>query len=271
MPLPTDPGLIALALGTGVGLVLALSGAGAGSLAVPLLIFALNLPIQQAAPIGLFAIALAAGLGAFLGWREGILRYRAAALMGGSGLLCAPIGVWLAHRLPEKPLLLVFAALLAWTALRMLGHARSAESAASGPGNAACRLDPVAGRFAWNRPCARLLALTGMTSGVLSGLLGVGGGFVIVPALTRHSDLPARSIVATSLGVMTLVSLGGITSAIFHDGVRWPLALPFALGTLAGLGVGQRWARHLPGQRLQQSFGALCLILALSLVHRALS
>ena len=103
-----EAGLIACGLGGLVGLVLGLSGAGGGVIAVPLLVFGLNLPMQAAAPVGLIAVGLAAGIGAALGLREGIVRYRAAALIGLFGMLVAPLGVWLAQRLPNAPLLLGF-------------------------------------------------------------------------------------------------------------------------------------------------------------------
>lgn len=82
-----------LGLGAVVGLILALAGAGGGVLAVPLLVFGLHLTIMQAAPVGLIAVGAASGLGAALGLREGIVRYPAAALIGITGMLLAPVGV----------------------------------------------------------------------------------------------------------------------------------------------------------------------------------
>ena len=98
-----DPALLAILLGSVVGVVLALTGAGGGILAVPLLVFGLHLPMQQAAPIGLLAVGLAAALGAALGLREGIVRYRAATLIRVTGMLLAPFGIWLAQRFPMHP------------------------------------------------------------------------------------------------------------------------------------------------------------------------
>ena len=103
-----DPTLLAVILGAVIGLVLALTGAGGGVLAIPLLVFGLHLPVQQAAPVGLVAVGLAAALGAALGLKEGIVRYRAAALIGAAGMLVAPLGVWLAQHLPNRPLLGAF-------------------------------------------------------------------------------------------------------------------------------------------------------------------
>jgi uncharacterized membrane protein YfcA len=259
---------LAVVLGALVGLVLGLTGAGGGVIAVPLLVFGLNLPLAQAAPVGLLASGLAAGLGAVLGLREGIVRYRAALLIGLCGMLVAPLGVWLAGRLPNAPLLFGFSLILlfsAWRAFRQSWLGADAVSQHPQP----CRIDPVIGRFSWTQPCARALAGTGLLAGLFSGLFGVGGGFVIVPALSRHTDLDMRSIFATSLAVITLVACGSVAAAALHGTVQWLLALPFSGGALAGLLLGRRLADRLAGARLQQSFATLCLCVALLLMGRA--
>ena len=101
-------GLAALTLGTVVGWILALAGAGGGILAVPLLVFGLHLTIMQAAPVGLIAVGAASAFGAVLGLRESLVRYRAAALIGITGLLLAPLGVRLARLIPNQPLMVAF-------------------------------------------------------------------------------------------------------------------------------------------------------------------
>lgn len=263
-----EAALLAPLLGATVGAVLALSGAGGGIIAVPLLVFALGLPMADAAPIGLMAVGIAAAVGAALGLREGIVRYRAAALIGLVGMALAPAGVWLAQHTPNAPLMGAFALVLAatgWRQWRLAGG----DSAPAAPPSLACRLDHQAGRLRWNAPCARALALTGALSGLLSGLLGVGGGFVIVPALARHTELDRRSILATSLAVIALVSIGGILAATAHGRIDWPLAGPFVAGALAALLAGRRLARRLAGPQLQRAFALLCLAVAVLMLARA--
>lgn len=269
--MPIEQAIVAPLLGAAVGLVLALTGAGGGVIAVPLLVFGLALPMHQAGPIGLLAVGLAAGLGALLGLRSGILRYRAAGLIGLCGIVAAPVGVWFAHRIPNLPLTLAFALLLAWTGGRSLWRRRLPPDDTAGTVDRPCRLNPAVGRFAWNLRCARVLAATGVLSGLLSGLLGVGGGFVIIPALSRHSDLPAASVVATSLGVMTLVASGGVAAAALAGSIVWPLALPFAGGAMAGLLIGRLLAARVAGERLQQGFAVLCLVVAGLLLARVVT
>jgi hypothetical protein len=263
--------LLGIGLGAIIGAILALTGAGGGILAVPLLVFGLGLSMVQAAPIGLLAVGLAAGVGALLGLRQGVVRYRAAAFIAGIGIVVAPLGLWLAHRLPNLPLTLAFSALLLYvsariftTALRELRHGHAAPRAEVLP----CVLNPLQGRLRWTLPCARALAFTGMLSGLLSGLLGVGGGFVIIPALTRYTNLDMKSVVATSLAVIALVSAGSVATATLAGVMYWSVGAPFAGGAVLGLIAGRQIAGYLAGPRLQQMFaivgGIAALMLALS-------
>ena len=261
-------------LGSLVGLLLALTGAGGGILAVPLLVFALHLGLAQAAPIGLLAVGLAAAMAATLGLRDGIVRYRAAMLMGGLAMLLAPLGVAAAQRVPNTPLTLAFAAVLALSAWRMWQRARDAlhpcENAPDARAALPCVLDARDGRLVWTRPCAQALAFTGVVAGMLSGLLGVGGGFVIVPALTRFTELSARSVVATSLAVIALASIGGVGAAAWKGTIAWDIALPFAIGSVAASLLARVIAARVAGPRLQQGFAVVSAGVAVLLLARGL-
>lgn len=264
--------ILAAVLGALVGAVLAMTGAGGGILAVPLLVFGLGLSMTQAAPIGLLAVGLAAAVGAVLGLRDGIVRYRAAAFVATIGIVCVPFGLWLAHRLPNAPLALGFAAVLVYAMQRMWRQAT--DDLRGGPAEPRevppCVVSPARGRLRWTLPCTRALATTGVVSGLLSGLLGVGGGFVIVPALTRYSDLDAKSIVATSLAVIALVSAGSVLVASASGVMHWSVGAPFAGGAVAGLVLGRLFAQRLAGPRVQQMFAIVGLIAAALLVLRAI-
>ncbi|MCF5712698.1 sulfite exporter TauE/SafE family protein [Pseudomonas tremae] len=261
--------LLGAGLGAIIGVVLALTGAGGGILAVPLLVFGLGLTIVEAAPVGLLAVGLAAGVGAVLGLRQGIVRYRAAGYIAGIGVLMSPIGLWLAHRLPAAPLALIFSAVLLYACGRMFMRAsRELRDGQAAPRAEIlpCVLNPLQGRLRWTMPCLRALTLTGLGSGLLSGLLGVGGGFVIIPALTRYSDLDMKSVVATSLAVIALVSAGSVIIASLSGVMHWAVGAPFALGAVAGLVGGRQISRYLAGPRLQQLFAVCGLVAAVMLV-----
>lgn len=264
--------LMTAGLGAIIGAILALTGAGGGILAVPLLVFTLSLSVAEAAPIALLAVGLAAALGAALGLRQGIVRYRAAGFIAAIGLCVAPFGLWLAHRLPSGPLALIFAAVLLYACVRMFiraGRELRHGVATDRPRILPCVLNPQCGRLRWTLPCFRALSLTGMASGLLSGLLGVGGGFVIVPALTRYSDLDLKSVIATSLAVIALVSSGSVAAASAAGAMHWAIGVPFAAGAAVGLLAGRQASRCLAGPRLQQLFAVCGVMAAGMLVYSA--
>jgi uncharacterized protein len=258
--------LLPALLGGVVGITLSLTGAGGGVIAVPLLIHFLNLTIQQAAPIGLVAVGFSASVGAVIGFREGSLRYRAAAVIGGFGILFAPVGVLVANELPSEPLMYLFAIILAFLAYKTL---KKQGASTNGISQKLCRIHPELGRFSWTKPCAGALAFTGIVSGFLSGLLGVGGGFVIVPALSQFSNIKQLSAISTSLGVIALVATSGITAAGLQGAVDWFVAFPFACGALVGMLAGKSLSARFDGQHLSQGFALVCLFAAASLVGRA--
>lgn len=259
-------------LGAFIGMSLALTGAGGGILAVPALVFGLHLSVPQAAPVGLLAVGLAAAAGAMAGLRNGSVRYRAAAVIGGAGMLAAPIGTALSSRLPTNLLTAIFALVLGVVALRMYRSSAHGSSTAADhrtvPGPV-CVRDATTGRLVWTRVCARCLAFTGLAAGTLSGLLGVGGGFLIVPALTRHSNLQAAGIVNTSLAVIALVSISGVASATAQGHMDWSLALPFAFGAMVALLAGQRLAQRWSERTLRRCFALVSATVSISLLVRA--
>lgn len=262
--------LVAL-LGFAVGIVLALTGAGGGILAVPLLVFGAGLSMAEAGPIGLLAVGLASSLGAAMGLRSGTVRYKAALLVAAAGVLCAPLGLWLAQRMPNRPLIALFAVVLLYVAVRAWQRSRCTGSAAAQRRTPPpCRLDLARGKINWTAPCARALCCCGLVAGGLSGLLGVGGGFVMVPALQRFTDLSTQSVLATSLAVIALVSMSGVAASAASGHLHWAVAMPFAAAALAGMLGGRLVAARLPAARLQQGFALVSALVALALLVRAI-
>ena len=255
---------ISPALGILVGRLMGLTGAGGGILSVPLLIFFHHLTVAQAAPIALCAVALAASVGALLSLKRKILRYKAAGLMAIFGLILSPLGLWLAPKIPNAPLLILFSCTLFFVAIRVY---RQAWNELRGiPDNIdkppPCLMNPAIGKLKWTLPCARALLFSGGLAGFLSGLLGVGGGFIIVPALKRYTDLPVQSIVATSLGVLAIITGGGAIFSAASGNLNIDIAAPFALAALGGLLLGQALGKKMSGPRIAQIFALLTLVIA---------
>lgn len=267
-----------LGIGLFLGLVLGLTGAGGAILAVPLLMAGLGWSFPLAASMALTAVAASAAVGAWSGWRLGLVRYRAAFLMAAAGLLCAPLGLWLAQRWPHAVLELLFALLMAVAAVRLYRQTQEAEVARGGVplseqecAEMLCKLNPATGRFSWTSPCAVALTATGAFTGLLSGLLGVGGGFVVVPAMRQVTELSMHSAVATSLLFVALVSGGAVAwSAAHHNLPPFSLVWPFVLAAVLGMLLGRRLAPGLAGPKLQRGFAGLMLLVALGMALSAL-
>lgn len=275
--MPLDPGtVVPFSLGMVIGMVMGLTGAGGGVLAVPLLVYILGMTVQSAAPIGLLAVGLAASLGAILGLKAGEVRYKAAALMGTIGLLTSPIGFWAAGLTDTRVLSALFATVLVWVAYNAFRYRPTHglveidtphEDAKS---KCPCLRNPATGRFVWTWPCARALASSGALAGFMSGLLGVGGGFVLVPALQRFTNLTLQSVTVTSLAVIAIVSMFGVGNSLSSGVFDLQLGLAFSGGAMAGMLAGRLVSDNLPIHYLKKSFALVCLTVAALMVSKAL-
>ena len=138
------------------------------------------------------------------------------------------------------------------------------------PSGKPCRLSPTTGRFIWTRRAAVTLGSIGAVSGVCTGLLGVGGGFIIVPALTYFSDARMHSIVSTSLMVIALVSAVTVASAAAHGLALTTAEWAFVGAAIAGMAAGRTFASRVPQAALQRVFASVCVVVAGVLAWRAL-
>lgn len=271
--------MLALLIGGLIGLVLGLTGAGGSILAVPLLMGLLHLSLSQASGLSLGAVGLAAWLGVALRFRSGQIQWFLVMVMAAAGALLAPVGQALARTLPENLLLTSFAVLAALIAIRMWRQARqhpedtrllrASPELDEGEGGPVCRLT---GRPLYlQSPCVIRLLLAGALAGLLSGLFGVGGGFVIVPMLVLLTSLPMRTSVATSLGVISVVSTVGFGSFLLHQSLPVSLLLLLVGGAALGMAAGSRVARRVAGPRLQQGFAVMVALLSLQTLWRVWS
>ena len=265
--------LLASFFGVVMGLLLGLTGAGGGILAVPALVLGLGWSMTQAAPVALFAVGSAAAVGAIDGLRHGLVRYRAALLIALLGAVFSPLGIYLAHQLSEKILMMLFSLLMVLVAARMLRRETPqvgpSDHGAASWGQKNCMLDRQTGRLAWTPRCTATLSALGAVTGMVSGLLGVGGGFLIVPAFKQLTDVQMRGIVATSLMVISLISLIGVVGA-FHAGVSIDrVGGVFIVASIVGMVAGRRLSAKVPARALQVGFAAVCLGVAVFMWGRA--
>ncbi|RZF03709.1 MULTISPECIES: sulfite exporter TauE/SafE family protein [Streptomyces] len=240
--------VLALLAGAVVGLALGGMGGGGSVLAVPALVYLLGFSPVEATTAGLVIVAITTATSLYAHGRDGNVRWRAGLLFAAAGLLPAVLGGLLAARLPDALLTAAFAVLAAAAAAGML-RTRD-EARATGGTNTARAIGAGAGL------------------GAVTGLLGVGGGFLGVPALVRVVGLPMRAAVGTSLLVITLTSTaslaarGGTLSAL-----DWTVVGPFTAAAVLGAWDGRRLATRVSGRTLQRVFGtALLAVAALMLV-----
>jgi uncharacterized membrane protein YfcA len=261
---------VTILLGVLVGILMGLTGAGGGILGVPVLVFGMGWTMQQAAPVALVAMAGAATIGTIEGLRHKLVRYRAATLMAAAGVLVTPLGVGVAQVLPQPWLLGAFAAIMLLVALRLLRRTAADARQESENPDAWARMNPATGRLDWTWATAAVMVAIGAATGLLTGALGVGGGFLMVPMLRRYTDISMHGIVATSLMVIALVSAGGVGAALLH-GVLLPMpaTVLFAAATAAGMLLGRVIGRRLAPARIQRSFALLLAAVAIGLLARA--
>ncbi len=268
---------LGVVFGALVGLSLGLTGGGGAIFAVPLLVYGLGVPAQEAVGVSLAAVGATSLVGFLHRWRLEQVEVRTGLLFAVAGMVGAPVGTWFASLLPESALLLLFAGLMVIVAVRLWRQASRPVietsdcaylSEADGP---SCRRD-AAGNLLLNTRCAILLLLVGVVTGILSGTFGVGGGFVIVPALILFSSMSIHRAVGTSLMVIALVSVSGVASHLWAGRDLSPgLATAFVLGGVAGLFAGQAIGRRLSGPVLQKFFVVAILAVAALVILRNLT
>jgi hypothetical protein len=265
--------LLSLLFGVIVGFSLGLTGGGGAIFAVPLLVYGLGVPPREAVTVSLAAVGLTALVGAIGRWRSGHVEVRTGLLFALAGMLGAPVGTWVAGFLPDVALLLSFAALMLLVAVRLWRRAgeapqRDCDDLERGP---TCRRDSQ-GRLQLTSRCALLLSVVGVQTGVLSGLFGVSGGFVIVPALVMFSGLGMHRAVATSMLVITLVSGSGFAAHLWSGrACSVELVALFAAGGVAGMFLGQQLAQRISGATLQRVFAVAIVAVAIFIIGRNLA
>lgn len=266
-----------LAIGIVIGLVLGLTGAGGSVFAVPLLILLAEFPINAAVGIALGAVAASALFGTLSNWRSNSILWIPALTFSVSGALMAPVGKAIGQQLPETLLLSGFTLLAIIISVRMWVQAqrqpqqtRVLRSTPLDPKQfkqPMCRLS-ASGQFQWRPKCISGLILGGAAVGLLTGLFGVGGGFLIVPLLVYLSQVSMQQAIGTSLFVITAVSSAGFISfAADTEAMDWLLMGIIVSGGIVGMVIGRLIGQKVSGPNLQKLF-SLSLI-AVSLVTLA--
>lgn len=242
---------LAVPLSLLVGLSLGMLGGGGSILTVPMLVYALGVPPGEAIATSLVVVGVTSAAGAVQRARAGEVEWRTGGLLGAAGMVGAVAGARAAAGFTERTLLVLFAAVMVATAVAMLRGRREVEP-------------PPAPAPAWRT------AVHGLGLGGLTGLVGAGGGFLVVPALVVLGGLPMRRAVGTSLLVIALNCAAGLAGRIgsvhVSQGLTMIVTGSAVLGALAGGWLGGR----VSPVTLRRAFGGLVLVLGLAQLWREL-
>lgn len=239
--------MLAVALGLVVGIVIGGFGGGGGVLTVPLLVYVLGQSAQEATTGSVVIVGVTAAVGV-LARRRGIA-WRTGLALGAVGVPAAAVGTLLNQRVPEQALLLSFAALTVCAAAAMLLDAARPPAA------------PAAARVAVAAPAVPVLhtVVSGVVIGFLTGFLGVGGGFLLVPVLLLVLRIPMAPAVGTSLLVIAINSAAALATRAGAGGIDPAVVVPFTLAAVLGSLAGKLVADRLSGPTLARAFALLLL------------
>lgn len=239
--------MVAFFVGLGMGLVFAVLGAGGGIIAVPVLLVLFKLPMSAATGGGL-AVVFAAAVTAAAGHaRARRVDWRVALLFGPPSMLGAVVGAQLNPLVPERITSALFAAVLL-VATASLFRKKNENPAAA--------------------PKLALIAV-GLGLGVMTGFLGVGGGFLVVPALVSLAGVPLQRAVGTSAVVIAVSSFSGALTTLVRSPELVPLLLPIGAGAALGALLGVGLAGKLPPKPLRAAFAVLAVVVAGGMAWRA--
>ena len=239
----------ALALGLLVGIVLGVVGGGGSIIAVPALVYGVGLSPAQAIPTSLLVVGVSSLAALLPRLREGI-NWPVVLLVGAAGVPAAWGGTAVGRLLAPNILMLAFAAIMVIAGIRMLTSTTESEgSCSTGPTRAF-------------RTCAPKAVGVGLLVGFLTGLLGVGGGFLITPALTLFLGLRTKQAVGSSLAIIVINSAAGFGAHAAGFTIEWPTILAFAVPAVLGSLFAARFARRLKDKHVRLSFAVLIFAVA---------
>jgi len=263
-------------IGTVIGLVLGLTGAGGSVFAVPLLMLVAGLPVSSAVGISLGAVATSTLYGSvrIMLSKKGARKilWLPGAILAGTAAAAAPFGKWLGLQIPEVWILFGFSFLASVIAVRMWLSAnrqpdtakvvRASNYADTPTPDLLCKLG-MSGQFELRPRCLSGLIFGGIVVGLLSGLFGVGGGFLIVPLMLMLSPISMAQAVSTSLVIIAVVSGSGFISYLAMNPYNnWMLLGLVAGGGILGMMIGQTISHKIANARLQKTFAISLLIVS---------
>ncbi len=255
-------------LGLLIGGVLGGLGGGGAILTVPALVYIIGQSAEAATTSSLVIVGLSAAVGVLSYVRADRVRWKLGLTFGVVGLPATWLGSFLNHRVDGDLLLLGFAAVMLLAAVAMVfdSSKRGGRDAdvtvpvTDGAVTDGAVREPAVSRPAAPSPVA--VVAVALVVGMLTGFFGVGGGFVIVPALVLVLRVPMHAAVGTSLFIVALNSATALMARAGTAHFDWMVIVPFTLAAMVATLAGKRVADRLPARKLQIGFAALLVLVA---------
>lgn len=244
---------VVVLLSTIVGLSLGLLGGGGSILTVPLLTYVAGMEPKEAIAASLFVVGTTSVLSTFAHARRGNVQWRTGLIFGGASMVGAFLGGLLGGFIPGVVLMIAFAVMMIATAAAMLrGRKKQGGGVSQKP-----------------LPLAKVL-IEGLVVGLVTGLVGAGGGFLVVPALVLLGGLSMPVAVGTSLLVISMKSFAGLAGYLTSVSLDWPVVLSVTAAALVGAMVGARLTSVVPEQTLRKGFGVFVLVMGFFVLSQEL-
>jgi uncharacterized membrane protein YfcA len=251
-----------------IGLSLGLIGGGGSILTVPVLVYLFGVHPVEATAYSLFIVGITSLVGTFPKYREGAVNIQTGLIFGAPSIAAVYLTrKWLVPAMPDVVftfgeydvtksilLMLLFAVLMVFASVSMIRDKKAVHDASvSGKG--------------LNYP---MILAEGAIVGVLTGLVGAGGGFLIIPALVLFTGLPMKEAVGTSLMIIAAKSLIGFTGDLGHFTMNWPLLLTVSGIAIAGIFTGHYLSARIDGAKLKKGFGWFVLVMGIYIILKEL-
>lgn len=248
MPLFSLPVIVGAVLAVLIGVSLGLLGGGGSILTVPILVYVIGVPTHEAIALSLLVVGTTSVTALIPHARAGRVRWRTGLVFGVASMIGAFGAGKVAHYIPSTVLLVAFGGMMLVTAVAMMRGRSKGDEAASVEGEGKLPIFKILGE--------------GLVVGAITGLVGAGGGFLVVPALMWLGKLPMRTAVGTSLLVIAMKSFAGFSGYILNVSVDWPLAALITSAAVVGSFGGAAIAGRIPQDMLRRAFAWFVVTMA---------
>ncbi|PKF73258.1 sulfite exporter TauE/SafE family protein [Chryseobacterium sp. PMSZPI] len=247
-----------------IGISLGLIGGGGSILTVPVLVYLFGLDVFIATEYSLFIVGVSSVVGSWSYFKKGLVNFKMAFIFGLPSIISIFLTrTYLLPLIPEELfsikdfiltrnifLLLIFAALMILASYKMIRTKVSSEAVV---------IEQEGNKTIW-------AMVQGIVVGILTGLVGAGGGFMIIPALVNLLKVPMKMAIGTSLLLISLNSLIGFFSSVNDTKIDWNILVAIAAIAIIGILIGSQLSKKIEGKKLKPAFGWFILIMGIYII-----